>query len=500
MPNISLNKIATASTNLGAEYVASKAVDGDASTFWHSNGSTWQTEYWQVDLGNVYNLASVTLTHTVFSSVAYNQRMGFTRIATSLSPDGTGLTTVGDVTQAVPPNVVTVTPATPVSGRYVRIFHYQSGGSADTDFLTFSEVNVDGVLDSATPSTLTVNFDGVSVGAQNATNTNHTIVVASGNPPYSAIVYRSTTSGFALGGGDLIVGAVQISGSSITITDSTGIPGQLYFYKTVITDSASQSLSTKQIAGIKALSKLKILFIGDSITEFYSIPSKTAIKLRELKGIREVEFINRGVSGSISGNWIDGSANLNNAKSLAVSTFGSPSSSNPVYASVLLGTNDATGADPVASATFKSNILSLCNNLIAAGYKIILHAPPIRRTPQGAFNTFDTEGNTALVLSYIGALDEICNNSTILKGDRQATNYFAINWNEFIADSVGSSATYVHPNSAGADSYAAFWSKAVLDAIFPSEGTTDVAIRLTAIDAKLEEIKANTSGSDFVIL
>jgi len=55
-------------------------------------------------------------------------------------------------------------------------------------------------------------FNGVTLGAQNAANTNHVITMINGTPPYTAIVYRSTASGFTVpGSATVISGGAQPS-------------------------------------------------------------------------------------------------------------------------------------------------------------------------------------------------------------------------------------------------------------------------------------------------
>jgi hypothetical protein len=46
-------------------------------------------------------------------------------------------------------------------------------------------------------------------------------------------------------------------------------------------------------------------------------------------------------------------------------------------------------------------------------------------------------------------------------------SYFSTAWGEFIADDVGGGIyTYVHSNTTGEDTYAALWSKAIIDSVF----------------------------------
>lgn len=58
-------------------------------------------------------------------------------------------------------------------------------------------------------------------------------VATSGTAPYTYQWYRSTTSGFSPGGGNIIAGA-----TALTLNDSGLIPGTQYYYEVVVTDSA----------------------------------------------------------------------------------------------------------------------------------------------------------------------------------------------------------------------------------------------------------------------
>lgn len=58
-------------------------------------------------------------------------------------------------------------------------------------------------------------------------------VATSGTAPYTYQWYRSTTTGFSPGGGNIVAGA-----TALTLNDSGLIPGTQYYYVVVVTDSA----------------------------------------------------------------------------------------------------------------------------------------------------------------------------------------------------------------------------------------------------------------------
>ncbi len=63
-------------------------------------------------------------------------------------------------------------------------------------------------------------------------------VAVSGTTPYSYQWYRSTTSGFSPGGGNILTGK-----TSLLLQDSALIPNTTYYYKVVATDSAATPLT-----------------------------------------------------------------------------------------------------------------------------------------------------------------------------------------------------------------------------------------------------------------
>lgn len=75
----------------------------------------------------------------------------------------------------------------------------------------------------------------ITVGTLTPTTAQLTVAVAtSGTAPYTYQWYRSTTTGFTPGGGNIISGA-----TALTLSDSGLVPGTQYYYKNVVTDSAS---------------------------------------------------------------------------------------------------------------------------------------------------------------------------------------------------------------------------------------------------------------------
>jgi len=472
MPNLALNQTCTADSFFGAGYEPGKAVDGSTSTFFNgadsfqggTNSTVWGSAYWQVDLGSSQSFNQIN----IYPVSGFAGRLGGLTVYYSNNSNGTGLTAVGTV-----PSPNSASPYTfsfsAVTARYLRIQRTaDSGISTGVDLYSNSlslaeiEVYASASLTFSAQPTLT---------ALNTANTGFTISVSGGTSPYTAQLHRSTTSGFTPGGGTAISGAT-VSGTTITATDSTATPGITYFYKVVVTDSASAVITSNQIPGLVAQYKLQLLFIGDSIlTPSYGVINAIVARIKALKRISQVPTpVNAAVAGTRSNDWISGSTNLNNAKAAVVTAFGSPSPSNPVWINIMIGLNDARISPPGNSpATYKSNMQSMVNDLVGAGYKVILHAPPMIRIPQGVSNGYDTEAGMANLQGYPAQLDSLVDNVNVFAGDRQATTYFATAWSEFVSDDVGGGIyTYVHPSATGGDTYAALWSRAIVDAVFPN--------------------------------
>lgn len=81
----------------------------------------------------------------------------------------------------------------------------------------------------------------LSVGATTASLSS--AVATAGTAPYAYQWYRSTTTGFSPGAGNIIAGA-----TALTLNDTGLIPNTNYFYKVVATDSGSVAGTSSQLA------------------------------------------------------------------------------------------------------------------------------------------------------------------------------------------------------------------------------------------------------------
>lgn len=300
-------------------------------------------------------------------------------------------------------------------------------------------------------------------------STSTTINVTAGTPtggtaPYSYQWYRSATSNFTPGVGNIISGA-----TSQTLADSTGLSADTpYYYVCRVTDSASATVDTKQIAGVLKAATLVLGFIGDSITNEYGLSAgegpatQCGLYLEKFYKHRAVTVSEQAVNGSKSADWISGSTNLNNAKSAF-------SSAGVTHVHIMLGANDAAAANLVSAATFLSNLTSCVNDLTGAGYKVIISYPTY--IPAGANSNATTAASVALAQSYQAQIDSLVDQVNVLRGDTLAFNYFINSLSETQSDKT-------HPTATGAKALGLLWARAIDRALYrlsTSGGTTRTA-------------------------
>lgn len=80
----------------------------------------------------------------------------------------------------------------------------------------------------------------LSVGSNGATL--QSAVATAGTAPYTYQWYRSTTTGFTPGGGNIITGA-----TSLTLVDTGLIPNTVYYYKVIATDAVPATSTSTQL-------------------------------------------------------------------------------------------------------------------------------------------------------------------------------------------------------------------------------------------------------------
>lgn len=200
------------------------------------------------------------------------------------------------------------------------------------------------------------------------------------------------------------------------------------------------------------LNALSILFIGDSITSGQLVttapvaPCATDLSL----GSVVVTGVNQGVPGSTTAQWLPGTTNY-----IAATAAGSTAGSR--IAHIMLGTNDS-GA-PVSQATYRANMVAICDGLIALGYIVVVSYPP-----------YASDHITA-VSSYCRAIDSLIDNNHIFLGDTLAQTYFRDNPTMMQSD-------HIHPTQTGSDHLALLWANA-MQAIVNGITSTSILQRMT---------------------
>ena len=115
--------------------------------------------------------------------------------------------------------------------------------------------------------------------------------VASGTAPITYAWYRSTSTGFTVGSGNIIAGA-----TGATLNDSGIIPGTGYFYKTVATDSSA----TPQVATSAQLA-VTTLAPSQSQNQFSQAPFLGMLDLRFNNDTVAVEIDSSQATGIYAG-------------------------------------------------------------------------------------------------------------------------------------------------------------------------------------------------------
>jgi lysophospholipase L1-like esterase len=195
-----------------------------------------------------------------------------------------------------------------------------------------------------------------------------------------------------------------------------------------------------------------LLLLGDSLTAGADVARFRAL-LKEKSG-QDVVIVNRGAGGATSEDWVSGSAHLVVAKAAAKVGV--------THALVMLGTNDSPA---VPAATYRDNMESLCDDLVAAGYTVVLNDPPAY-TPGGKDGIYPSYNETALerLSSYRDELGALADGKSVLRGDTKAFDHFAAH-PEFLADGI-------HLTAAGNAELAGLWAAGLVKALSGSGGGT----------------------------
>lgn len=211
-------------------------------------------------------------------------------------------------------------------------------------------------------------------------------------------------------------------------------------------DSDSEKISN-YLATLHPLPEQRWGALGDSNTDGSELPSpSTQSAPIRMKAAKEADGIPTfmlvaGVSGSTSGDWNGGHI---------VSVMGDLTGNNVTDVVIMLGTNDAQSANAVSKATYKENMLAICEDLLAEGITPWLNAPPYP-APGGLWDA----ASAARVESYIEALEELATEEAgIMLGDISLYAYTSAN--------PSSLSDGIHLSISGADYAGKLWNTATL--------------------------------------
>lgn len=245
------------------------------------------------------------------------------------------------------------------------------------------------------------------------------------------------------------------------------------------------SVSFSQVAA-KTPRNVNIVFIGNSITYGAQIanpaqdapPKQVQLYLSDKKNIGTVQFVNCGVSGSTTLDFLPGSGALfaRTMQNKTVKTF-KKDKETPLYFSIMLGTNDSAikgphGA-PVSPENYKANLKKIIDRLLAdfPSCKIILHRPIwySENTYNGAMYLAEglnrLQTYTPQIEAIIKEYKEIAP-KRVFMGDTEAFQFFKKNYlTHFVAEEGYAGTFYLHPNEQGAKKLAEFWGDALYKVI-----------------------------------
>lgn len=373
---------------------------------------------------------------TVRTSVPYTS---FSSGTLTFNVYAVGTTTVTVAVEVAGVVLVSWTDASPSAGKQassrVGIWMGGSGGSAAG--VHIASISAD---DGATiPLTATAAFTSASASALA-----FSVSAIGGTSPYTYQWYRSLTSGFTPGAGNIL------SGQTSTTLTNTPPDAQSYWYKAVATDSAAASVTSNQVGGQLYASGASICAIGDSITFGQGLSAgqdpvtQMTTALTSIIGVRSVISSNQGHPGATTADWLPGAGSGYLATAESACAALSPAATIGI---VMLGSNDSTS---VAGATWASNMSTIINHLLANGMtKVIVNQVNYTKGPA------TLEAYTARVQDYNALIPSLVNGSTIFSGDATAFSYFLDNF----ATAIQSDG--VHPNATGAAAQGRMWALAV---------------------------------------
>jgi hypothetical protein len=173
-----------------------------------------------------------------------------------------------------------------------------------------------------------------------------------------------------------------------------------------------------------------------------------AAELRSLIAPRLVTIVNQAALGAQTADWIRGSDNLSRAKAAFASA-------GVQYVMIMLGANDAAQGHLESATAYRLNLSSCVNELIGAGFIVLLHDPTY--IPAGANGNATTDVSVDLTRRYRFAITQLLNQTTILRGDTAAYDYVREHPETLQSDQT-------HLTAEGAHALGRFWAESFLQA------------------------------------
>lgn len=254
--------------------------------------------------------------------------------------------------------------------------------------------------------------------------------------------------------------------------------------QTLSPGSASQG-NLSQLRALGAGTRLKIGFIGDSITSGYNQVGRTitpsandaaALAIAALSQAKTAtpadagvpwSAYNQGSSGSSTADWLPGvPGSLDaRAKQSFASVFGKPNpSTNPVTIFLMLGTNDVRSDHLFSAEQHQKNLQAITEDLVAGGYNVVINRAPSFVAPTSFNGVTWNSVSLDLLRSYLPGEQAVAASfggrapGRVFLGDTAAFSYFAAHPTLFQEYGVYGG---LHPDGlGGTKALAAFWVRA----------------------------------------
>jgi len=239
------------------------------------------------------------------------------------------------------------------------------------------------------------------------------------------------------------------------------------------------------MAGQTAVSKLDLVFIGNSITQGVQLensietapPATATAHIRTLKGVESVQVLNRGRSGFTTVNFLPSADGELSKVIAAVKLFHTDTTRLLVF-SISLGTNDSAeegprGA-PLYPEEYRTNIKAITDQLLKEfqGCKVVYQQPIWYSITTYNRSRYLAAG-LARLQTYFPELKNLVasysqtNRGQVLMGDTKAFDYFKENYlTDLIPESGNAGTFYLHPNKKGAEALGKFWAEGIWNALF----------------------------------